>query len=130
TYAGWSQGGMMELIGLDPVEGPQFYTMAYPESKGARPVLSTSDQCFSCHESSRTNGVKGMLVRSVYVDADGQPLLQFGSYLSSHESPVSERWGGWYVTGRSGGDQHMGNMITKVVGEQPVLDRAKGTNVM
>ena len=130
TYAGWAQGGMMELIGIDPAHGPQFYTMAYPESKGELPVLATSDQCLSCHESSRTNGVNGMLVRSLYVDADGQPLLQFGSYLSGHESPIGERWGGWYVTGRSGKDQHMGNVLTKAEGDRPVLDRAKGTNVM
>ncbi len=130
TYVGWAQGGMMELIGIDPSHGPQFYTMAYPESDAGRPVLATSDQCLSCHESSRTNGVPGMLVRSVYAAADGLPLLQFGSYLSGHESPIGERWGGWYVTGRSGGDQHMGNMITTVEGDRPVLDRAQGTNVM
>jgi len=130
AYVGWAQGGMLELIGIDPAHGPQFYTMAYPESKGELPVLATSDQCLSCHESSRTNGVPGMLVRSLYVDADGQPLLQFGSYLSGHESPIGERWGGWYVTGRSGNDQHMGNVLTEVEGDRPVLDRAKGTNVM
>ncbi len=130
TYIGWAQGGMIELIGTDPQNGPQFYTMAYPESKGGQSVLATSDQCLSCHENSRTNDVNGLLVRSLYVDADGQPLLQFGSYLTGHESPISERWGGWYVTGRSGKDQHMGNGITTVNGERPVLDRAKGTNVM
>jgi hypothetical protein len=130
NYIGWAQGGMIELIGIDPARGPQFYTMAFPEAKGELPLLAASDQCLSCHESSRTNGVPGMLVRSVYADADGQPLLQFGSYLSGHESPISERWGGWYVTGRSGRDQHMGNMLTTVEGDRPVLDRAKGTNVM
>jgi hypothetical protein len=130
VYAGWAQGGMMELIGIDPQHGAQFYTLAFPETKGERPVLATSDQCLSCHESSRTNGINGMLVRSLYVDADGQPLLQFGSFLSGHESPISERWGGWYVTGRSGRDQHMGNAITRAEDNRPVLDRAKGTNVM
>lgn len=130
TYAGWSQGGMMELIGIDPQQGPQFYTLSYPETRGSLPVLAISDQCLSCHESSRTNGVKGMLVRSVYPDSDGQPLLQFGSFLSGHESPISERWGGWYVTGRSGKDRHMGNVIAHADGDRPVLDRARGTNVL
>ncbi len=130
SYIGWAQGGMIELIGIDPQHGAQFYTMSYPESKGGQPELATSDQCLSCHESSRTHDVNGMLVRSLYVDAEGQSLLQFGSFLSGHESPISERWGGWYVTGRSGNDQHMGNGITTVDGDRPVLDRAKGTNVM
>jgi hypothetical protein len=130
AYAGWAQGGMMELIGMDPQMGAQFYTLSYPESKGGQPVLATSDQCLSCHESSRTEDVNGLLVRSVYVDADGQPLLQFGSFLSGHESPIDQRWGGWYVTGRSGKDQHMGNVITTIRDDRPVLDRARGTNVM
>src|SRR5204862_8187756 len=47
AYAGWAQGGMMELIGIDPVQGPQFYTMTFPETTGSPPVLATSDQCFS-----------------------------------------------------------------------------------
>jgi hypothetical protein len=121
---------MMELIGIDPVQGPQFYTMAFPETKSERPVLATSDQCISCHESSRTNGVRGMLVRSLYVDSDGQPLLQFGSFLSGHESPLGERWGGWYVTGKSGKDEHMGNAFTMPTGERPVLNRMPNANGM
>lgn len=129
-YVGWAQGGMMELIGMDPVLGPQFYTLSRNGSKDRRPELAVSEQCLSCHESSRTNNVMGMLVRSVYTDADGQPMLQFGSFLSGHESPLGERWGGWYVTGRSGKDLHMGNLITTADGDSPVLDRAKGSNVL
>ena len=116
----------MELIGVDPVQGPQFYTMSYPDTKSGHPVLTASDQCLSCHESSRTSGVRGMLVRSVYADSEGQPLLQFGSFLSGHDSPLGERWGGWYVTGRSGKDGHMGNAFTLPDGDRPVLQRLPG----
>ena len=129
VYAGWSQGGMMELMGMVPGGEPEFYTLAYPYDKGDKLALESSDKCTSCHESSRTEGVKGVLVRSVYVDTDGQPLLQFGSYLSGHESPLGERWGGWYVTGRHGKDVHMGNVLTKIEGDRPVLDYAQGSNV-
>lgn len=130
TYVGWVPGGLIELIGIDPVQGPQFYTMSLP-SKAVRPVLEKSEQCLSCHEGSRTDNVKGMMVRSMYVDADGQPIFQYGSFLSGHESPLSERWGGWYVTGRSGRDQHMGNIFTASGADgQPQLDRSKGTNIL
>jgi hypothetical protein len=30
---------------------------------------------------------------------------------TDHSSPLAERWGGWYVTGASGRQQHLGNRI-------------------
>ena len=129
AYVGWCQGGMLELIGVDPVQGPQFYTLSYPYSKGERPELETNEQCMNCHEGSRTNGVKGMLVRSVYTAQDGQPILSEGSFVSGHESPLSERWGGWYVTGRHGKEMHMGNVIAQETATGVTLDRTKGANV-
>jgi len=129
AYAGWCQGGVCELIGIDPERGPQFYTLSVPYVRGERPELATSDTCFSCHEGSRTAGVRGMLVRSVYVDESGQPLLRDGSYLSGQESPLSERWGGWYVTGHHGSELHMGNVIARETETGVVIDRAKGANI-
>jgi len=129
AYVGWAQGGMFELIGVDPVQGPQFYTLTFPYEKGEKAVLGTSETCLNCHESSRTNGVKGMVVRSVYPAADGLPILSEGSFVSDHESPLSERWGGWYVTGRHGNDLHMGNVIAQETAGGIVLDRRRGANV-
>jgi hypothetical protein len=135
-YLGWVQGahGVMELIGMDGERGPQFYTLTIPTQKDEKPELGRSEQCFSCHEGSRTNNVKGMLVRSVYTDATGQPQLQDGSFLSTHESPLHERWGGWYVTGRHGNDFHMGNITVTVDEKSPGrdirLDRKAGANVL
>lgn len=129
-YVGYVQGGALELIGMDGEHGPQFYTLSIPAAQGGKPELGRSEQCFSCHESSRTNGVKGMLVRSVYADADGQPQLQEGSFLSTHESPLHERWGGWYVTGKHGKDLHMGNTLATTEGRTVRLDRQAGANVL
>ncbi|MEY4483190.1 MAG: hypothetical protein RL693_642, partial [Verrucomicrobiota bacterium] len=129
VYAGWVQGGAIELIGIDPVNGPHFYTLSYPFKKAEKPELATQENCLSCHESSRTGGVKGMLVRSVYVDDSGQPLLRHGSFLSGQDSPLAERWGGWYVTGRHGEERHMGNVIAQETETDVTLDREKGANV-
>ncbi len=129
-YVGWVQGGALELIGMDGERGPQFYTLTNGALHAGRPELARSEQCFSCHEGSRTNSVKGMLVRSVYVDATGLPQLQEGSFLSTHESPLHERWGGWYVTGRHGGDLHMGNATATVEGRTLTLNRRAGANVL
>ena len=53
-----------------------------------------------------TRDVPGLLVRSVFPDADGQPVLSAGTFLTTHESPLSERWGGWYVTGTRASAAH------------------------
>jgi len=129
AYAGWCQDGLFELIGIDPENGPQFYTLSFPYLRGEKPELATSETCISCHESSRTEGVQGMLVRSVYTDQDGQPLLREGSFVTGHESPLHERWGGWYVTGRHGSDLHMGNGIARETADTVLLDRSIGANV-
>lgn len=129
VYVGWVQGGAIELIGIDPLNGPQFYTLSYPFRKSEKPELTSQEICLNCHEGSRTGGVKGMLVRSVYVDEAGQPLLRHGSMLSDQESPISERWGGWYVTGKHGQERHMGNAIAHETETDVTLDREKGANV-
>lgn len=129
VYVGWAQGGMIELIGVDPLQGPQFYTVTLPATKGEKPGLATDENCLSCHESSRTNGVKGLLVRSVYPAGDGLPILSEGSFVTGHESPLHERWGGWYVTGRHGSDLHMGNAIAQQTKAGVLIDRKGGANV-
>jgi hypothetical protein len=35
-------------------------------------------------------------------------LPWLGNYTTDHRSPIAERWGGWYVTGRGAG-RHLGN---------------------
>jgi hypothetical protein len=128
AYVGWAQGGMLELIGIDPAQGPQFYTLSVPHGKSEKPELATNETCLNCHEGSRTNGVKGMVVRSVYPADDGQPILSEGTFVTSHESPLSERWGGWYVTGRHGSDLHMGNATATETSSGVIFDRQQGAN--
>jgi hypothetical protein len=53
-----------------------------------------------------------VLVRSVFPDEEGQPLLSLGTFLIDHTSPIRERWGGYYVTGRSS-LPHLGNRTYK-----------------
>jgi hypothetical protein len=37
-------------------------------------------------------------------------LPQYGNYVSDHRSPFEERWGGWFITGKTG-SRHMGNIM-------------------
>lgn len=120
AYVGYVPGGLIEIIVHDPALGVVFYTLDPGDAAGpaARPQRDVSD-CLSCHGTARTESVPGMLVRSVFPDATGQPVLPLGSYLTDHGSPVGERWGGYYVTGSSS-LPHLGNRtFDEAAGRQP-----------
>jgi hypothetical protein len=75
------------------------------------PLFKRQNDCLACHISYATLGVPGMLVRSALPGSDDFPIRRLGDYLTDHRSPLEERWGGWYVTGRSGSVRHLGNII-------------------
>ena len=107
---GWVRGGdVVELASLDPTLGVVFYTL--DQTPSARPHFeSRTTACISCHVGSITSGVPGLLVRSVHPDRSGVPARK-PSFITDHRSPLSERWGGWYVSGEHGSQTHLGNAI-------------------
>ncbi len=111
AYVGTVQGGpVLEVASVDPAQGTIFYTLS--QTKKDKPRFERNDQqCLTCHQSRGTLGVPGPVVRSVFPDSSGFPLLNIGSYITTHRSPLIKRWGGWYVTGTHGEQQHMGNLI-------------------
>jgi hypothetical protein len=77
-----------------------------------------------------TRDTPGLLVRSVFPDARGQALLSAGTFLTTQQSPWSQRWGGWYVTGTHGSMRHMGNsVVTDESKPDQSLDRSAGANI-
>ena len=129
AYVGWVQGGdVLELMANDPQQGAVFYTLEQTESESPK-FLRDRGQCTICHASSRTQGVPGGLVRSMYVNAGGQPQYGAGTYTTDHQSPFEERWGGWYVTGTHGKMRHMGNVVSRNPGDPEAIDREDGANV-
>ncbi len=66
-------------------------------------------------------------MRSVHADAEGMPIFASGTYRTDQTSPLSQRWGGWYVSGRSGNQKHMGNLICEDRDDEP--DNKAGVNV-
>jgi len=128
TYVGWVQSGdVVEISTVDPDQGAIFYTLDQQEVSHPQ-LVRDKGQCLSCHASSRTQGVPGHLVRSVYPASNGQPHFGSGTFLSDHASPFKERWGGWYVTGRHGEMRHMGNVCSPSRDEAEKLDREAGAN--
>lgn len=111
-YVGYVQGGdVLEFTSVDPELGGIFYVLDQ-QQKDHPKFKRLNDDCLQCHSSSRTQSVPGHMVRSVVTDSFGFPMVREGSYTSDHTSPVEERWGGWYVSGTTGRQHHMGNLFT------------------
>lgn len=128
VYVGYCQNGdVLELAATDPRQGATFYTVKQSATRPPR-VIRDRGQCLSCHASGRTQDVPGYLVRSVFVDAAGHPMLGTHTYSTDHTSPFEERWGGWYVTGTHGEMRHMGNVISREEGREILTDRESGAN--
>ena len=112
VYIGFIPGApLLELSVADPKLGAVFYTLN--QDTNAKPRFVRNDQCLECHASSKSMGVPGHLVRSFATDEDGAVDLSSGTSLVNHRTPLAERWGGWYVTGTSGGQAHRGNLFGK-----------------
>lgn len=128
VYLGFVQNGdVLEVSVADPELGAVFYTMEQRRNKP--PVFERqTENCLICHGSSRTENVPGHLVRSLFVNAGGQPLLSAGSLTVDHTTPFAERWGGWYVTGRHGKQQHRGNLVIQGRDVPKPLDNSAGQN--
>jgi hypothetical protein len=130
VFVGFCQRGKaMEISAADDLLGTAFYTIDQTAEEKPLPQRQT-ETCLVCHSSSANQGFPGHLVRSLFVDRKGDPQLTSGSYRTDHTGPLVERWGGWYVTGTSGRQQHMGNMISHGSRRPERLDNAGGVNVV
>jgi hypothetical protein len=105
---------LLEIAAVDPRQGVVFY--ALEQQQVDRPRIARSDSCLSCHESRNTLDVPGLLARSMAVGHEGQTMPQYGNFISDHRSPFEERWGGWFITGKSGAARHMGNAMLEADG--------------
>ncbi len=114
VYVGYVQHGeAIEFSASDPQLGGVFYTLTDAE-EGAEPAIERrTHDCLLCHLSGRTEEVPGHQVRSMKTEPSGRPVFSAGSFASTHDSPLGERWGGWYVTGKLSGQAHMGNLLTR-----------------
>jgi hypothetical protein len=103
-------GTVLEVAAADANLGMVFYTVAQEPGKQATLTRQT-ETCLTCHGSSANQGFPGYLARSVSADHSGEPIFSRGTRRVDHTTPFAERWGGWYVTGNSGGQKHQGNQF-------------------
>jgi hypothetical protein len=131
TYVGWVQGGEnLELGAMDTKLGQVFYVLPNRAPQAPRLRRLTSD-CLACHDTYELSGggVPRFLLMSTYVDTQGNQLTHEGQILTSDQTELKYRWGGWYVTGRSGSQVHLGNIQVHDVEELVHLDRVRRGNL-
>lgn len=129
-YVGWVPGGLVEITSWDPLLGPIFYSLdpAAARTNAARAFVRDND-CLRCHGGAFVRGIPGVFVRSLFTDANGEPLLRHGSEVVDFRTPFTNRWGGWYVTGKHGSALHRGNVIAREKNDELVVDLKRGANV-
>ncbi|MEO8098554.1 MAG: hypothetical protein ABI811_12700 [Acidobacteriota bacterium] len=104
-------GDVMEFTALDPNQGIIFYTME--RKKAEKPSFFRRGlECLNCHILANTQNVPGLLATSVIPRPDGSPRFAASALVVDSRTPLDQRWGGWYVTGLSGGLQHRGNSVS------------------
>ena len=110
-YLGWMPKGRIEIASADPERGFVFYFQR-PINDRKSQLFVRDKVCLECHAGSATNFLPGPLGRSVFPNNNGRSLKSVDTYeLIGHHVPLSERWGGWYVTGEHQSLKHMGNAV-------------------
>ena len=112
AYIGWSPTGAFEVAVFDAKLGATFYVFE-PHATKEEPLLARSGDCLLCH--SRHEHTPSLRTRSVFPDANGEPLSGSGSSNIAPSTPLAERWGGWYVTGTKAPFEHRGNLTGKKI---------------
>jgi hypothetical protein len=112
VFVGWVRGAeVLEIAAADRRQGSVFYALAQkaPGESDAPVMLQRKNDCLACHLSWDTRGVPGPMTTSMYPLPD-DPNAYANGFSTVQGSPLEQRWGGWWVTGDTGGAQHLGNI--------------------
>jgi hypothetical protein len=118
----------LEFIAFDPLQGPIFYVMDERRSDQPRFERAAID-CVQCHVAGSTRGVPGVMLRSVYTKPSGYTVASAKSSVTGQESPLEERWGGWYVTAVHGAEIGLGNLTVSNPQAPEHLERPSVANI-
>ena len=130
TYVAWVQGGPLEIASMDPLLGQLFYTLEQQQDDAVT-LDRRIGTCLRCHDSySLTGGgVPRFILGSGYIGTDGELISHEGWILTNPRTPLRNRWGGWYVSGRHGDQQHLGNVIVEAAADLQQLDSLRIGNL-
>ena len=112
---------LIEVAAQDASEGVVFYTL--DQRPVEAPTFKRVTMCLGCHVRGDTLGIPGFLMFST-TTADSRSFVK--SVMTDHRTPLTDRWGGWFVTGKSGSVHHRGNLVPALEGrssrELPSVD--------
>ncbi len=132
TYVAYVQGvgENIEIAAMDSKLGQVFYILPNRPSETVRLQRKILD-CLACHDTYELSGggVPRFLLMSTYTDVLGNQLTHEGQIITSDQTPLKYRWGGWYVTGQSGNQVHLGNIQVHSVNELVHLDQVRKGNL-
>lgn len=128
TYVGYVRGSdVLEGAATDPKQGVVFFTF---DQRWEKPEFLRRDVCMQCHYSDTSSmGVPGLMIASVFPDAEGMPAFRGAQLLTDDRTPFEQRYGGWYVSGTHGDMRHRGNAVGHDREHPDVLDTAGTQNL-
>ncbi len=109
-YVGWMPGGKVEIVSLDPVLGGIYYIFDLPRRSGVPLKVERSNRCMNCHGAADSGWVPGLVISSVIPGPNSGSLVSYRQEMLGHGVPLSERMGGWLVTGTGPWKGHRGNV--------------------
>lgn len=109
-YVGFVPNGKFEVASIDPALGPVFYL--FRVDPAGRSEAARSERCMNCHAGRTSFGVPGLVAESVIATpSSGASLDGFRREATGHTIPLSQRLGGWHVTGVHEKGPHLGNLL-------------------
>lgn len=112
TYIGWVQNStIIEVMTIDAKLGTVFYV--FNNTHDQKLIEPQTQRCLVCHDSTGATGggIPLVLARSSLYSINDINLRDVSGIGNvTDKTPLSERWGGWYVTGLHGEQTHLGNM--------------------
>lgn len=134
TYVAWIyHAPLLEINTMDSALGSVFYTLdeLRPQLQRARLQRQTFI-CLACHDSFSMGGggVPDFLFLSAYRISGDRVLTHTTARRITNSTPMLDRWGGWYMTGKFGGMRDLANIMPRKYGQAPILlSRVSRANV-
>jgi hypothetical protein len=132
NYVAWVQGApALELMAVDSVVGPVFYTLPNRDPAVTARLNRETLRCLNCHDSFALmgGGVPHFLMVSTYAGIEGEKAQRNASIDTNDATPMKNRWGGWYVTGRHGEQSHLGNIVIRTQRDLDNIDSLRKGNL-
>lgn len=105
-------GGLIEIIANDRRGGIAFYTLDNKSASAVPHLQEEGARCAVCH-GMVNNVTSSWIVANIIAIADGTPQIANPAHpfdVTDQSRAFEDRWGGWYVTGKTENMRHLGNI--------------------